>query len=108
MEVLPQGDLVNCREVRQCTTQIQELVIGSLNAEVGRQLVDRVDVMRESYLGTLQRCLENLEKDCRACGEHPQIGDALKQVCCKALRLCGIAVLIIPYLSYILCFMKYL
>ncbi|KAK8376325.1 hypothetical protein O3P69_009755 [Scylla paramamosain] len=80
VEVLPQGDLVNSREVRQCTTQIQELVIGSLNAEVGRQLVDRVDVMRESYLGTLQRCLENLEKDCRACGEHPQIGDALKQM----------------------------
>ena len=81
VEVLPQGDLVNSRELRQCTNQIQELVIGSLNAEVGRQLVDRVDVMRESYLGTLQRCLESLEKDCRACGEHPHIGDALKQVC---------------------------
>ncbi|XP_045121130.1 dual serine/threonine and tyrosine protein kinase-like [Portunus trituberculatus] len=80
VEVLPQGDLVSSREVRQCTMQIQELVIGSLNAEIGRQLVDRVDVMRESYLGTLQRCLENLEKDCRACGEHPQIGDALKQM----------------------------
>lgn len=68
------------REVRQCTGEIQELVIGSLNGEVGRQLVDRVDVMRDSYLGTLQRCLESLEKDCRACGENPHIGDALKQV----------------------------
>lgn len=68
------------REVRQCTGEIQELVIGYLNSEVGRQLVDRVDVMRESYLGTLQRCLESLEKDCRACGENPHIGEALKQV----------------------------
>lgn len=81
VEVQPQGELVSSREVRQCTSQIQELVISSLNAEVGRQLVDRVDVMRESYLGTLQRCLESLEKDCRACGEDPHIGDALKQVC---------------------------
>lgn len=82
VEVLPQGEQpqVSGREVRQCTSQIQELVISSLNAEVGRHLVDRVDVMRESYLGTLQRCLESLEKDCRACGEDPHIGDALKQV----------------------------
>lgn len=82
VEVLPQGEQpqVSGREVRQCTSQIQELVISSLNAEVGRHLVDRVDVMRESYLGTLQRCLESLEKDCRACGEDPHIGDALKQM----------------------------
>ncbi|KAK3882208.1 hypothetical protein Pcinc_013381 [Petrolisthes cinctipes] len=74
------SEVVCGREVRQCTGEIQELVIGSLNSEVGRQLVERVDVMRESYLGTLQRCLESLEKDCRACGENPHIGDALKQM----------------------------
>lgn len=77
---LTSGEVVCGREFRQCTDEIQELVIGSLNAEVARHLVDRVDVMRESYLGTLQRCLESLEKDCRACGEDPHIGDALKQV----------------------------
>ncbi|ROT61111.1 hypothetical protein C7M84_021148 [Penaeus vannamei] len=80
VENLPTSEVVCAREVRICTGEIQELVIGSLNAEVGRQLVDRVDVMRESYLGTLQRCLESLEKDCRACGEDPHIGDALKQM----------------------------
>ncbi|KAK7078735.1 hypothetical protein SK128_020487 [Halocaridina rubra] len=74
------NEVVCPREVRICSGEIQELVVGSLNAEVGRQLVDRVDVMRESYLGTLQRCLESLEKDCRACGENPHIGDALKQM----------------------------
>ncbi|XP_064081150.1 dual serine/threonine and tyrosine protein kinase-like isoform X1 [Macrobrachium nipponense] len=74
------NEVVCSREVRICTGEIQELVVGSLNAEVGRQLVDRVDVMRDSYLGTLQRCLESLEKDCRACGENPHIGDALKQI----------------------------
>nr|XP_045622395.1 dual serine/threonine and tyrosine protein kinase-like [Procambarus clarkii] len=79
-ESLSTGEVVCGREVRQCTGEIQELVIGSLNGEVGRQLVDRVDVMRDSYLGTLQRCLESLEKDCRACGENPHIGDALKQM----------------------------
>ncbi|XP_071546873.1 dual serine/threonine and tyrosine protein kinase-like [Panulirus ornatus] len=80
VETLPSSEVVCGREVRQCTGEIQELVIGTLNSEVGRQLVDRVDVMRESYLGTLQRCLESLEKDCRACGENPHIGDALKQM----------------------------
>ncbi|KAG7155323.1 Dual serine/threonine and tyrosine protein kinase-like [Homarus americanus] len=79
-ENLTTGEVVCGREVRQCSGEIQELVIGSLNGEVGRQLVDRVDVMRDSYLGTLQRCLESLEKDCRACGENPHIGDALKQM----------------------------
>nr|XP_053638316.1 dual serine/threonine and tyrosine protein kinase-like [Cherax quadricarinatus] len=79
-ESLSTSEAICGRQVRQCTGEIQELVIGSLNGEVGRQLVDRVDVMRDSYLGTLQRCLESLEKDCRACGENPHIGDALKQM----------------------------
>lgn len=68
------------RDVRLCTLEIQELVLSALNEAVGRQLAMRLDVMRKSYLGTLQRCLENLEKDCRDCKESTNIGDALKQV----------------------------
>ena len=54
--------------------------MGSLNDQVGRLLVSRLIVMRESYLGTLQRCLENLEKDCIDSEESPDLVDALKQV----------------------------
>lgn len=68
------------RDVRVCTTEIQELVLSAVNEAVGRQLSMRLDIMRESYLGTLQRCLENLENDCNECGESTNIGNALKQV----------------------------
>ncbi|MCL4122840.1 UNVERIFIED_CONTAM: hypothetical protein GTU68_035465, partial [Idotea baltica] len=78
---------LTARDVRLCTLEIQELVLSALNEAVGRQLALRLDIMRKSYLGTLQRCLENLEKDCRDCGESTNIGDALKQMMNAAYQL---------------------
>ncbi|RXG73667.1 Dual serine/threonine and tyrosine protein kinase [Armadillidium vulgare] len=75
------------RDVRVCTTEIQELVLSDVNEAVGRQLSMRLDIMRESYLGTLQRCLENLENDCNECGESTNIGNALKQMMNAAYQL---------------------
>ena len=79
MEV-PENGEVEAAKVNLCTTEIQDSIIGTLNSEIGKKLVARVEILRDSYLGTLQRCLESLEKDCRDCGESPHIVDALKQV----------------------------
>ena len=78
---VPVSGEVEATKIKICTCEIQDLVIGALNSTIGKQLIARVEIMRDSYLGTLQRCLESLEKDCRECGESPRIGDALKQVC---------------------------
>ena len=71
---------MSLKNIVMCSQEIQDMVVGASNEAVTKQLATRIDLMRQSYIGTLQRCLENLENDCRASGEAPCIGEALKKV----------------------------
>ena len=46
---------------KKCITQIQELVFRELSKRISERLVGSVNYLRESVIGTLKRCLENLE-----------------------------------------------
>ena len=48
--------------VRQCTEEIQNLVLSILNKAIAEKLTTTILNLREAYLGTLQRCLGTLEK----------------------------------------------
>jgi receptor-interacting serine/threonine-protein kinase 5 len=51
------------------------------------KIVGSVNFMRDSFIGTLQRCLENLEKTLREEGEEYCITQALKQIVNSAYQL---------------------
>ncbi|KOC66405.1 Dual serine/threonine and tyrosine protein kinase [Habropoda laboriosa] len=48
--------------VRAATSEIQRLVLGRLSEKVVKELVNSVNCLRETFVGTLQRCLLSLEE----------------------------------------------
>ena len=45
------GEILTHKGLKICTGQIQELVLGGLNQAVAGQLVNSVDILRDSYTG---------------------------------------------------------
>ena len=56
------SELLESENLEKCTLQVQELVLGKLNQTVASKLISSVEYLKESYVGTLTRCLQNLEK----------------------------------------------
>ncbi|CAH1783636.1 unnamed protein product, partial [Owenia fusiformis] len=68
------------RDLKICTGQIQELILNSLNCAIAAKLVESIDILRDSYTGTLTRCLESLERDNSENSEPSATTEALKQI----------------------------
>jgi len=68
------------QDVLVATSEIQHLVLTRLNCAVAQELVQSVACLRDTFIGTLQRCLESLEKNC--CDQEGSLSasDAVKQV----------------------------
>ncbi|CAM4663930.1 unnamed protein product [Lepidochelys olivacea] len=61
--IIPEnGEPVSSKDIKCCIKQIQELIISRLNQAVANKLISSVDYLRESFVGTLERCLRSLEK----------------------------------------------
>ncbi|XP_076125464.1 dual serine/threonine and tyrosine protein kinase isoform X2 [Alosa pseudoharengus] len=60
--VTPNGEPVASKDIKSCIQQIQELIVVRLNQAVANKLISSVDYLRESFVGTLERCLNSLEK----------------------------------------------
>ncbi|KAJ8683893.1 hypothetical protein QAD02_019685 [Eretmocerus hayati] len=72
--------------VRAATTEVQRIVLGKLGERVAKQLVNSVNCLRDTFVGTLQRCLLSLEKKY----EHDAsltASDALKQILSAAYNV---------------------
>lgn len=78
------GEPVGTREIKCCIRQIQELIISRLNQAVANKLISSVDYLRESFVGTLERCLQSLEKS-QDVSVHITSNN-LKQVLTECLR----------------------
>ncbi|XP_015510017.1 dual serine/threonine and tyrosine protein kinase isoform X1 [Neodiprion pinetum] len=75
-----------CDTIRAATLKVQRLLLSSLSERVAKQLVTSVDCLRETFVGTLQRCLLSLERSC----EHESsllASDALKQILSAAYNV---------------------
>lgn len=55
-------------ELQLYRQEIQECVLQMLNASIASNLVGSVESLKNSYVGTLERCLTNLEVNC--CDNH--------------------------------------
>lgn len=70
--------------VRVATSEVQRFVLGRLSEKVGKEYVNSVNCLRETFIGTLQRCLISLEQTY----EHDMLAsDALKQILSAAYNV---------------------
>ena len=67
--------------------EIQEFVLQQLNASIASKLVGSVESLRNSYVGTLERCLASLEQNCLDNNEPPHALMALRQILNAAYRV---------------------
>lgn len=69
------------------TMEIQQIVLRKLGNCVAQQLVRSVGYLQESFTGTLQRCLESLEKNCHDQEGNLLASDAVKQIISAAYNI---------------------
>ncbi|TRY86014.1 hypothetical protein DNTS_029354 [Danionella cerebrum] len=74
------GEPVSSRDIKLCIDQIQELIVSRLNQAVASKLTSSVDYLRESFTGTLERCLSSLEKHSPEASAQSLTSDHLKQI----------------------------
>ncbi|KAJ3602448.1 hypothetical protein NHX12_030203 [Muraenolepis orangiensis] len=78
--VTTSGEPVTSKEIKCCIQEIQELIVGRLNQAVANKLISSVDYLRESFVGTLERCLSSLEKSHIDSSVHNITSNHLKQI----------------------------
>lgn len=67
--------------------ELQQLVLKKLSNSVAQQLVKSIGCLQESFTGTLQRCLESLEKNCQELEGNLSASDAVKQILSAAYNV---------------------
>lgn len=75
-----------CATVTATMSEIQSAVIERLGEKVAAELVNSINCLRESFIGTLERCLQSLEKNCERDGT-PLASDALAQILSAAYTI---------------------
>ncbi|XP_017783066.1 PREDICTED: dual serine/threonine and tyrosine protein kinase-like isoform X2 [Nicrophorus vespilloides] len=75
------------RSVKFATMEIHQLVLRRLSNSVANRLVKSVACLQESFIGTLQRCLESLEKTCQDLEGNLLASDAVKQILSAAYNI---------------------
>ncbi|KAL3289629.1 hypothetical protein HHI36_023039 [Cryptolaemus montrouzieri] len=69
------------------TMEIQQLVLRRLSNSVANEIVQSVGCLQESFTGTLQRCLDSLEKHCHEFEGNLSASDAVKQIISAAYNI---------------------
>uniref|UniRef100_A0AAY5EDI5 Dual serine/threonine and tyrosine protein kinase n=1 Tax=Electrophorus electricus TaxID=8005 RepID=A0AAY5EDI5_ELEEL len=78
--VTQNGEPVTSKDIKSCIQQIQELIVVQLNQAVATKLTSSVNYLRESCVGTLERCLSSLEKSNIDTSAHNVTSNHLKQI----------------------------
>ncbi|XP_025163734.1 dual serine/threonine and tyrosine protein kinase isoform X2 [Harpegnathos saltator] len=72
--------------VRVATSEVQQYVLSHLGKKVAKELVNSINCLRETFIGTLERCLISLEKTYEH-DNNPLASDALKQILSTAYNI---------------------
>ncbi|XP_076448314.1 LOW QUALITY PROTEIN: dual serine/threonine and tyrosine protein kinase-like [Babylonia areolata] len=70
---------VSPQDVHACTEKLQDMVLSRINSHVANELLCSFRILRDSYTGTLTRCLESLEEQTDS-SKDSKTTDALKQI----------------------------
>lgn len=81
------GVLTDSKTIRKIMTQIQDMVYRQLSKFVADRIVDSISFLRESAVGTLKRCLENLEESAQVDTSAAYTTEAFKQIIDAAYQL---------------------
>ncbi|CAF3948118.1 unnamed protein product, partial [Rotaria sp. Silwood2] len=63
IELTDQLTVKHARDLKKCTSVIQEQILVRLNETIANKLLDSINVLHDNYVGTLTRCLFSLESD---------------------------------------------
>ncbi|CAF3643017.1 unnamed protein product [Rotaria sordida] len=63
IELTDQLTVKTARDLKKCTSVIQDFVLTRLNKAIGEKLSCSVSILHQDYVGTLTRCLSNLERN---------------------------------------------
>ncbi|CAF4534734.1 unnamed protein product [Rotaria socialis] len=61
IELTDQLTVKHARDLKKCTSVIQEQILVRLNEIIANKLLDSINVLHDNYVGTLTRCLISLE-----------------------------------------------
>lgn len=70
----------NARDLKKCTSAIQEFVLERLNQTIAVKLIDSINVLHDNYVGTLTRCLYSLESNGEEDETESSASKALQEV----------------------------
>lgn len=87
VELTDQLTVKNARDLKKCTSVIQEFVLGRLNETIAMKLIDSINVLHDNYLGTLTRCLFSLETNGDDDESELSASKALQEVVTKISRI---------------------
>ncbi|XP_069697228.1 dual serine/threonine and tyrosine protein kinase-like [Periplaneta americana] len=85
--VLDSEEVESPQDVLVATSEIQHLVLTRLSSAVAQELVQSVHCLQDTFVGTLQRCLESLEKNCYDQERSLSASDAVKQILTAAYNV---------------------
>ncbi|KDR15870.1 Dual serine/threonine and tyrosine protein kinase, partial [Zootermopsis nevadensis] len=85
--LLDSEEVESSQDVLLATSEIQHLVLTRLSSVVAQQLVQSVACLQDTFVGTLQRCLESLEKNCYDQDGRSSASDAVKQILTAAYNV---------------------
>ncbi|KAL5015303.1 hypothetical protein ScPMuIL_009573 [Solemya velum] len=82
VDLAEDGEILTAKGLKICTWQIKELMLGALNQAIAGKIVSTIIKLRDSYTGTLTRCLTSLEAiDQDSVDDTPSpTTEALKQI----------------------------
>jgi hypothetical protein len=62
IELTDQLTVKTAKDFKKCTSITQEFVLVQLNKAIADKLAGSVSLLHQDYVGTLTRCLDNLER----------------------------------------------
>jgi hypothetical protein len=80
IELTDELTVKTAKDLKKCTSVIQEFVLDQLNKAIADKLSSSVNILHEDYVGTLTRCLQNLELNKDDEETNPSLSKALQEV----------------------------
>jgi receptor-interacting serine/threonine-protein kinase 5 len=62
IELTDQLTVKTAKDFKKCTNVVQDFVLVRLNKAIANKLSSSVNILHQDYVGTLTRCLNNLER----------------------------------------------